>query len=59
MPLPAQAKLLWSLLGVSAIRDADRIIGLLQANEMPQIQLVINRLRPDMIQRGEMMSMKM
>ena len=43
---------------VSAIRDADRIIGLLQANEMPQIQLVINRLRPDMIQRGEMMSIE-
>lgn len=31
---------------VSAIRDADRIIGLLQANEMPQIQ------------RGEMMSIE-
>ena len=30
----------------------------LQANEMPQIQLVINRLRPDMIQRGEMMSVE-
>ena len=27
-------------------------------NEMPQIQLVINRLRPDMIQRGEMMSIE-
>ena len=43
---------------VSAIRDADRIIGLLQANEMPQIQLVINRLRMDMIKRGEMMSVE-
>ncbi|MFR8139068.1 MAG: septum site-determining protein MinD [Blautia hansenii] len=44
--------------GGFAIRDADRIIGLSQANEMPQIQLVINRLRPDMIQRGEMMSIE-
>ena len=43
---------------VSAIRDADRIIGLLQANEMPRVQLVINRLRMDMIRRGEMMSVE-
>ena len=43
---------------VSAIRDADRIIGLLQANEMPEIHLIINRLRMDMIRRGEMMSVE-
>ena len=43
---------------VSAIRDADRIIGLLQANEMPRVQLVINPLRMDMIRRGEMMSVE-
>lgn len=36
---------------VSAIRDADRIIGLLQANQMPKIELIINRLRMDMIQQ--------
>lgn len=41
---------------VSAIRDADRIIGLLNAYEMEQIDLVVNRLRPDMIKRGDMMS---
>ena len=41
---------------VSAIRDADRIIGLLEANDFKQIDLVINRLRPDMVKRGEMMS---
>lgn len=43
---------------VSAIRDADRIIGLLEAREMPKIDLLINRLRPDMIRRGEMMSVE-
>ena len=43
---------------VSAIRDADRIIGLLQANEMPEIHLLINRLRMDMIRRGEMLSVE-
>ena len=41
---------------VSAIRDADRIIGLLEANEFKQIDLIINRLRNDMVKRGEMMS---
>ena len=41
---------------VSAIRDADRIIGLLEANEIRDISLIINRLRPDMIARGDMMS---
>lgn len=41
---------------VSAIRDADRIIGLLEANELRDIHLIINRLRPDMIARGDMMS---
>lgn len=43
---------------VSAIRDADRIIGLLEAAEIQQIDLIINRLRMDMIQRGDMMSVE-
>ncbi len=41
---------------VSAVRDADRIIGLLEANEVKNPQLVVNRLRPDLIKRGDMMS---
>ena len=41
---------------VSAIRDADRIIGLLEANNLRDIHLIINRLRPEMIARGDMMS---
>ncbi|WP_026508737.1 septum site-determining protein MinD [Butyrivibrio sp. MC2013] len=41
---------------VSAVRDADRIIGLLEANEMKEVQLIVNRLRPDMVKRGDMMS---
>ncbi|NMB43722.1 MAG: septum site-determining protein MinD [Clostridiales bacterium] len=41
---------------VSAVRDADRIIGLLEANEMKKINLIVNRLRPDMVKRGDMMS---
>src|SRR5690606_27207141 len=41
---------------VSAVRDADRIIGLLEANEMQETYLVVNRLRMDMVKRGDMMS---
>ncbi|MDD6208868.1 MAG: septum site-determining protein MinD [Clostridiales bacterium] len=41
---------------VSAVRDADRIIGLLEANEMKNIHLIVNRLRTDMVKRGDMMS---
>lgn len=41
---------------VSAIRDADRIIGLLEANGIRDSKLIVNRLRPDLIKRGDMMS---
>ena len=43
---------------VSAIRDADRIIGLLEANDIHQINLIVNRLRMDMVKRGDMMSIE-
>ncbi|GAE88617.1 septum site-determining protein MinD [Acetivibrio straminisolvens] len=41
---------------VSAVRDADRIIGLLEANELKNPKLLINRVRHDMVKRGDMMS---
>lgn len=41
---------------VSAVRDADRIIGLLEANEITEHYLIINRIRPDMVRRGDMMN---
>ncbi len=43
---------------VSAIRDADRIIGLLEANEIKKTDLIVNRIRMDMVKRGEMMSIE-
>ncbi len=43
---------------VSAVRDADRIIGLLEANDLKSPTLIINRIRTDMIRRGEMMSIE-
>lgn len=41
---------------VSAIRDADRIIGLLEKNQLRNNFLLINRIRMDMVRRGDMMS---
>ncbi len=41
---------------VSAVRDADRIIGLLEANEIREPKLLLNRVRDDMVKRGDMMS---
>lgn len=41
---------------VSAIRDADRIIGLLEANDLKKSDLIVNRIRMDMVKRGDMMS---
>ena len=40
---------------ISAIRDADRIIGLLESSEIKNPELVINKIRPSMVKRGEMM----
>ena len=40
---------------VSAVRDADRIIGLLEAAELYNPKLIINRIRPQMVKRGDMM----
>ena len=40
---------------VSAVRDADRIIGLVEAEEKGPARLVINRMNPGMVKRGDMM----
>lgn len=44
---------------VSAVRDADRIIGLLEASGIEhQPKLVVNRIRIDMVKRGDMMNIQ-
>lgn len=41
---------------VSAIRDADRIIGLLEEKGIRRNHLIVNRLRQELVKRGDMMS---
>ena len=43
---------------ISSIRDADRIIGLLESSNIKNPELIINRIRPDMVKRGEMMDVE-
>jgi septum site-determining protein MinD len=41
---------------VSAVRDADRVIGLLEAEEKGSSSLIINRLNPNMVKNHDMLS---
>lgn len=41
---------------VSAVRDADRIVGLVEAAEKGPPSLIINRIKPRLVSRGEMLS---
>ena len=43
---------------VSAIQDADRIISLIEANSGLRPSLIINRLRADMVEEGNMMGIE-
>ncbi|NMA14782.1 MAG: septum site-determining protein MinD, partial [Clostridia bacterium] len=43
---------------VSAVRDADRIVGLLEASGLREPKLIINRIRPQMVKKGDMMSIE-
>jgi septum site-determining protein MinD len=42
---------------VSAIRDADRVVGKLTERRMP-LRLIVNRIRPEMVKSGDMMSVE-
>ncbi|MEM0979571.1 MAG: septum site-determining protein MinD [Cyanobacteria bacterium P01_H01_bin.58] len=43
---------------ISAVRDADRVIGLLEANDIKNARLIVNRLKPAMVQEDQMMSVQ-
>lgn len=41
---------------VSAVRDADRVIGILEAEDKRSISLIINRLNPSLVKQHDMLS---
>lgn len=53
---PADEVLIVTNPEVSAVRDADRIIGLLEAENKGPGKLVLNRVKADMVRKGEMLS---
>ena len=55
---PADEVLIVTTPEVSAVRDADRIIGLVEAFERGHPRLILNRLKPRLVSRGEMMSVE-
>ena len=55
---PANESILVTTPEITAIRDADRVAGLLEANNIYNVKLLVNRVRPDMIKNNDMMSVK-
>jgi septum site-determining protein MinD len=53
---PAQQVLIVANPEVSSVRDADRVIGIIEAEEKGPGHLILNRVRPEMVERGEMLS---
>jgi septum site-determining protein MinD len=55
---PAKEAVIVTTPEISAVRDADRVIGLLEANSIKRIRLLINRIRPQMVESNDMMSVQ-
>jgi septum site-determining protein MinD len=55
---PAKEAIIVTTPEITAIRDADRVAGLLEANNIYNVKLIVNRIKPDMIQKNHMMSVK-
>ncbi len=53
---PADQVLIVTNPEISAVRDADRIIGMIEAEMKGPGRLIINRLKPEMVARGDMLS---
>jgi len=54
----AQEALIVTTPEIAAVRDADRVIGLLEAHSVKKIHLIVNRIRPAMVQANNMMSVQ-
>jgi septum site-determining protein MinD len=55
---PAKEAIIVTTPEITSIRDADRVTGLLESNQIYNVKLLINRVRPDMIQQNDMMSVR-
>ncbi len=55
---PAKEAIIVTTPEMAAVRDADRVVGLLEAEKVECIHLIVNRLRPEMIQLNQMISVE-
>lgn len=55
---PAEQAIIVTTPDISAVRDADRVIGLLEAHGLRDPLLIVNRVRPNMVKRGDMMAVE-
>jgi len=55
---PANEAIIVTTPELPALRDADRVAGLLEANGIYDIKLLVNRVRPDLVSSHNMLSVK-
>ncbi|KAF3884844.1 MULTISPECIES: septum site-determining protein MinD [Nostocales] len=55
---PAKEALVVSTPEIASVRDADRVVGLLEAQGIKKTHLIINRIRPAMVRANDMMSVQ-
>uniref|UniRef100_A0AAU7LJV7 Septum-site determining protein n=1 Tax=Streptosarcina moshanensis TaxID=3096259 RepID=A0AAU7LJV7_9VIRI len=53
---PAQEAIIVTTPDITSIRDADRVVGLLEADGLTEAKLLVNRVRPEMVSQEDMMS---
>jgi septum site-determining protein MinD len=55
---PAREAIIVTTPEMAAVRDADRVVGLLETESVKSIYLIVNRVRPEMIQLNQMISVE-
>ena len=55
---PAEEAIVVTTPEITSIRDADRVAGLLEASGIYDVKLLVNRVRPEMIKKNDMLSVR-
>ena len=55
---PAEEAIVVTTPEITSIRDADRVAGLLEASGIYEVKLLVNRVRPEMIKKNDMLSVR-
>ena len=55
---PAHEAIIVTTPEMAAVRDADRVVGLLESEDIKKIRLIVNRIKPKMIQLNQMIGVE-